>query len=209
MLSGGRSFGFAQDRLRRNHVLSLAEGISAKRSASDVLSARRREQNAGSAPPGFPGAARTRRAEFGRIYSALVCGPDDAFNIGSHIVALARGFFRAEVEAVTALGQADGHRGRPGTPFGQAGAEQFLVEQRDEAPLILQLSAGTSYADSPAYLGSAIEWAADQYEAWGHLDDAIRTGRPLVDPDLHLGDDPDALEVRSYWVLAGWHPPKD
>lgn len=26
---------------------------------------------------------------------------------------------------------------------------------------------------------------------------------------LHLGDDPDALEVRSYWVLAGWHPPKD
>ena len=26
---------------------------------------------------------------------------------------------------------------------------------------------------------------------------------------LHLSDDPDALEVRSYWVLAGWHPPQD
>ena len=26
---------------------------------------------------------------------------------------------------------------------------------------------------------------------------------------LHLSDDADALEVRSYWVLAGWHPPKD
>ncbi len=26
---------------------------------------------------------------------------------------------------------------------------------------------------------------------------------------LHLSDDPDALEVRSYWVLAGWHPPED
>ncbi len=26
---------------------------------------------------------------------------------------------------------------------------------------------------------------------------------------LHLSDDPDAIEVRSYWVLAGWHPPKD
>jgi HNH endonuclease len=26
---------------------------------------------------------------------------------------------------------------------------------------------------------------------------------------LHLSDDPDALEVRSFWVLAGWHPPKD
>jgi hypothetical protein len=26
---------------------------------------------------------------------------------------------------------------------------------------------------------------------------------------LHLSDDPDALEVRSHWVLAGWHPPTD
>ena len=26
---------------------------------------------------------------------------------------------------------------------------------------------------------------------------------------LHLSDDPDALQVRSYWVLAGWHPPAD
>jgi HNH endonuclease len=26
---------------------------------------------------------------------------------------------------------------------------------------------------------------------------------------LHLDDDPDALVVRSYWVLAGWHPPVD
>ena len=26
---------------------------------------------------------------------------------------------------------------------------------------------------------------------------------------LHLSDDPDALIVRSYWVMAGWHPPKD
>jgi len=26
---------------------------------------------------------------------------------------------------------------------------------------------------------------------------------------LHLADDPDALLVRSYWILAGWHPPQD
>lgn len=26
---------------------------------------------------------------------------------------------------------------------------------------------------------------------------------------LHLDDDPDALVVRGYWVLAGWHPPAD
>jgi hypothetical protein len=34
------------------------------------------------------------------------------------------------------------------------------------------------------------------------------TGRATVKA-LHLSDDADALEVRSYWVLAGWHPPKD
>ena len=43
-------------------------------------------------------------------------------------------------------------------------------------------------------------------------DDGIRvvgktpTGRATVIA-LHLSDDPDALEVRSYWVEAGWHPP--
>src|SRR3954447_8505743 len=26
---------------------------------------------------------------------------------------------------------------------------------------------------------------------------------------LHLADDPDAILVRSYWVLAGWHPPTE
>lgn len=26
---------------------------------------------------------------------------------------------------------------------------------------------------------------------------------------LRLSDDPDAVTVRSYWVLAGWHPPKE
>ena len=53
-------------------------------------------------------------------------------------------------------------------------------------------------------------WA--EHFAWS--DDGIliigRTpiGRATV-VALHLSDDPDALEVRSYWVLAGWHPPED
>ena len=34
------------------------------------------------------------------------------------------------------------------------------------------------------------------------------TGRATVGA-LHLDDDPDALIVRAYWVLAGWHPPTD
>lgn len=26
---------------------------------------------------------------------------------------------------------------------------------------------------------------------------------------LHLSDDPDAVTVRSYWIMAGWHPPSE
>lgn len=33
-------------------------------------------------------------------------------------------------------------------------------------------------------------------------------GRATVEA-LHLSDDPDALTVRSYWVMAGWHPPSE
>ncbi len=34
------------------------------------------------------------------------------------------------------------------------------------------------------------------------------TGRATVKV-LQLSEDPDALIVRSYWVMAGWHPPED
>lgn len=34
------------------------------------------------------------------------------------------------------------------------------------------------------------------------------TGRATV-AALHLDSDPIALEVRSYWITAGWHPPVD
>lgn len=36
--------------------------------------------------------------------------------------------------------------------------------------------------------------------------DLTPIGRAKVEA-LHLSDDPDALIVRSYWVMAGWHPP--
>src|SRR5438067_4033994 len=54
----------------------------------------------------------------------------------------------------------------------------------------------------------------DWFEHFAWTSDGLRiigrtpTGRATV-AALHLSDDPDALEVRSYWVLAGWHPPKD
>jgi hypothetical protein len=49
------------------------------------------------------------------------------------------------------------------------------------------------------------------YEHFAWTDDGLRIegltpiGRATV-VALHLSDDPDAITVRSYWVLAGWHP---
>ena len=45
-------------------------------------------------------------------------------------------------------------------------------------------------------------WSDDGLRIIGLTD----VGRATV-TTLHLSDDPDSLEVRSYWVLAGWHPP--
>ena len=47
------------------------------------------------------------------------------------------------------------------------------------------------------------EWA----EGGLHIVGKTSTGRATVIA-LHLSSDPDALIVRSYWVLAGWHPPE-
>lgn len=41
-----------------------------------------------------------------------------------------------------------------------------------------------------------------------HIVGLTPTGRATV-AALHLSDDPDAVVVRSYWVLAGWHPPRE
>lgn len=46
------------------------------------------------------------------------------------------------------------------------------------------------------------QWSDDGLRIVGISD----VGRATV-VALHLDDDPDALLVRSYWVLAGWHPP--
>jgi hypothetical protein len=47
-------------------------------------------------------------------------------------------------------------------------------------------------------------WTADGLRIEG----LTATGRATV-AALHLSDDADALLVRSYWVEAGWHPPKE
>ena len=48
------------------------------------------------------------------------------------------------------------------------------------------------------------EWSEDGLRVLGRTP----TGRATV-AALRLDDDPDALIVRSYRVLAGWHPPGD
>ncbi len=48
------------------------------------------------------------------------------------------------------------------------------------------------------------QWSEDGLQIIGKTP----VGRATV-VALHLSDDPDALEVRSYWVMAGWHPPSD
>lgn len=47
-------------------------------------------------------------------------------------------------------------------------------------------------------------WSSDGLQIHG----LTATGRATVHA-LHLSDDPTALEVRSYWVAAGWYPPTD
>jgi DNA-directed RNA polymerase subunit RPC12/RpoP len=48
------------------------------------------------------------------------------------------------------------------------------------------------------------QWSEDGIKIIGKTP----VGRATVSA-LHLSDDPDALEVRSYWVMAGWHPPQE
>ena len=53
-----------------------------------------------------------------------------------------------------------------------------------------------------------------QFEHFRWSTDGLRilgltpVGRATV-AALHLSDDPEALIVRSYWVMAGWHPPTE
>ena len=67
-----------------------------------------------------------------------------------------------------------------------------------------------SGADVPLFNPRRQRWS--EHFRWS--DDGLRilgltpTGRATA-AALHLADDPDALTVRSYWILAGWHPPTD
>ena len=65
-----------------------------------------------------------------------------------------------------------------------------------------------SGADVPLFNPRRQRWS--EHFRWSHDGLCILgltpTGRATA-AALHLADDPDALIVRSYWILAGWHPP--
>jgi HNH endonuclease len=113
---------------------------------------------------------------------------------------------------------------------------QHLVMARLEIEHIIPLAKGGSNAETNLWLacpicnryksdkttavdpetGATVPLFNPRAQAWSdHFrwsDDGLRiigytaSGRATV-AALHLSDDPDVLEVRSYWVLAGWHPP--
>jgi HNH endonuclease len=113
---------------------------------------------------------------------------------------------------------------------------QHLVMARLEIEHIIPLAKGGSNAETNLWLACPIynrfkgdrTTAVDpetgataplfnpRHQKWsdhfGWSDDGLRIigytaiGRATV-AALHLSADPDVLEVRSYWVLAGWHPP--
>jgi hypothetical protein len=115
---------------------------------------------------------------------------------------------------------------------------QRLVMARLEIEHIVPLSQGGSDAESNLWLacplcnrykgdkttaidpetGEVVPLFNPRAQVWSEhfrwSEDGLRIigltpiGRATV-ATLHLSDDPDALEVRSYWVLAGWHPPED
>jgi HNH endonuclease len=113
---------------------------------------------------------------------------------------------------------------------------QHLVMARLEIEHIMPLAKGGSNAEANLWLacpicnrfkgdkttavdpetGAIVPLFNPRAQMWSdHFrwsDDGLRiigrttVGRATV-AALHLSDDPDVLEVRSYWVLAGWHPP--
>ncbi|NEO28672.1 MAG: HNH endonuclease [Kamptonema sp. SIO4C4] len=115
---------------------------------------------------------------------------------------------------------------------------QHLVMARLEIEHILPLSKGGTNEESNLWLacplcnrvkgekteevdpetGEKVPLFNPRQQRWGDhfqwTEDGVRivgktpTGRATV-VALRLDSDPDAIEVRRYWVMAGWHPPDE
>lgn len=74
-----------------------------------------------------------------------------------------------------------------------------LIVQEGQTYRLSPVSTAYLVPGRPGYLGSALQWAKDQYAAWGRLDLSVQSGRPVVEPERHLGGDP---EQTRRFVLA-------
>ncbi|MGK7873792.1 MAG: HNH endonuclease [Xenococcaceae cyanobacterium] len=143
---------------------------------------------------------------------------------------MARTYIRVEIERRV--------RAAAGNRCGYCLSPQHLVMARLEIEHIIPISKGGSNDESNLWLACPIcnRYKSDKttvvdpetgetvglfnprtqvwFEHFQWTEDGLRIvgktpiGRATV-AALHLSDDPDALEVRSYWVMAGWHPPED
>jgi len=64
-----------------------------------------------------------------------------------------------------------------------------LIERDDDGYRLSELSAAYLVPGGPAFLGDAVRYGDDMYDAWGQLERTLRDGRPVVDPTTYLGDD--------------------
>jgi SAM-dependent methyltransferase len=76
-----------------------------------------------------------------------------------------------------------------------------LIERGSSGYRLTPAAAAFLTPGSPGYLGAALAWSRDQYEAWGRLAQSVRTGAPVVEPQDHLGADPE--QTRTF--VLGMH----
>ncbi len=76
-----------------------------------------------------------------------------------------------------------------------------LAEKDEDGYCASALGSAYLTPDKPGYLGNAIVWSADQYDAWGRLAETVKSGQPAVPPKDHLGDDPE--QTRAF--VMGMH----
>ena len=115
------------------------------------------------------------------VFGALAAGPRPATAVARELGLAARST-EMLLDACVGLGLLTKEDGTEGSVYRNTpDTEAFLVP------------------GGPGYLSTSIQWAADQYEAWGALAGSVRSDTPAVPPAVHLGDDPE--QTRTF-VLA-------
>ena len=76
-----------------------------------------------------------------------------------------------------------------------------LLQKKDGLFSNTEVTAAFMVRGRPAYLGDALRYATDLFPIWGQLPEAVKTGRPQLDPEKILGTDP--AKTRNF--ILGMH----